>query len=91
MYYHGWFGQIELTFWNIAKKKKISAVKRVLFLAAGYFSAKFICIFRNIFRNKKVVAAWFKQGAPYFLNHFLLFIFFRSSNIIQEILICSFK
>ena len=78
MYYHGWFGQIGLTFWNIAKKKNIGSKTRVrvLFLAAGCFSAKFICIFRNIFRNKKVVAAWFKQGAPYFLNHFLLFIFF---------------
>ena len=48
----------------------------MLFLAAACFSAKFICIFRNISRNRKVVTAWFKQGTAYILSHFQLFIFF---------------
>ena len=48
---------------------------RVLFLAAACFPVKFICIFRNISRNKKILTAWFKQMAAYFLTHFLIFIF----------------
>ena len=67
---------------------------RVLFLAVACFPAKFFCIFRNNSRNKKVMTAWFKQAAAYFLTHFLLFIFFLvikynsgDINLVPEIII----
>ena len=51
----------------------------VLFLAAAFFPAKFICTFRNISRKKIrccLVSLLSLQAGAYFFTHFLLFIFF---------------